>query len=130
MFTVVRKYPMRLPVQWVNHPNLDFRGFSGTVVTGTISQGQAVKILPSGEIAKVKKIITLDQDLTQAVSGMAITVQLNREVDVSRGDLIVSEAEPCEIADQFEAKIFWMDKETGYVGRELQNKNWNIFVKC
>ena len=114
-----QSYPMRFPIQWVNRPNPDFRGFSGTVATGTISKGQAVKILPSGETAAVKKIILLDQELNQAEAGRAITVQLDREVDISRGDLIVAASEPCEVADHFEAKIFWMDSETGYAGREF-----------
>ncbi|XDZ70425.1 sulfate adenylyltransferase subunit CysN [Alphaproteobacteria bacterium LSUCC0744] len=111
--------PMRFPVQWVNRPNLDFRGFSGTVETGTISKGQAVKILPSGEPATVKEITFFDQVLSDAERGSAITVQLDREVDISRGDLIVAENEPCEVADHFEAKIFWMDNEPGYAGREF-----------
>jgi len=114
--------PMRFPVQWVNRPNPDFRGFSGTVVNGTISKGQAVKILPSGETATVKQIILFDRVLSDAEAGRAITVQLDREVDISRGDLIVAESEPCEVADQFEAKIFWMDSEPGYAGREFTIK--------
>ena len=114
--------PMRFPVQWVNRPNLDFRGFSGTVETGTISKGQAVKILPSGEIANVKQITLFDQVLSDAETGRAITVQLDREVDISRGDLIVAASEPCEVADQFEAKVFWIDNETGYAGREFTIK--------
>lgn len=114
--------PMRFPVQWVNRPNLDFRGFSGTVATGTISKGQAVKILPSGETATVKKITLFDRVLSDAEAGRAITVQLDKEVDISRGDLIVAESEPCELADQFEAEIFWMDSEPGYAGREFTIK--------
>jgi len=114
--------PMRFPVQWVNRPNPDFRGFSGTVVNGTISKGQAVKILPSGETATVKQIILFDRVLSDAEAGRAITVQLDREVDISRGDLIVAESEPCEVVDQFEAKIFWMDSEPGYAGREFTIK--------
>jgi bifunctional enzyme CysN/CysC len=117
--SVEKSYPMRFPVQWVNRPNLDFRGFSGTVATGTVSKGQAVKIMPSGETATVKKITLLDQVLSDAGAGRAITLQLDREVDISRGDLIVAESEPCEVADQFEAKIFWMDSEPGYAGREF-----------
>ena len=112
-------YPMRFLVQWVNRPNLDFRGFSGTVATGTITKGQAVKILPSGETAAVKKIILFDEILGDARRGRAITLQLDREVDISRGDLIVAENDPCQVADHFEAKIFWMDNETGYAGREF-----------
>ena len=117
-----KNYPMRLPIQWVNRPNHDFRGFSGTVATGTISKGQTIKVLPSGETAAVKKIILLDQDLSNAEAGRAITIQLDREIDISRGDLIVEKSEPCEVADQFEARIFWMDSETGHVGREFKVK--------
>jgi bifunctional enzyme CysN/CysC len=117
--SVEKSYPMRIPVQWVNRPSPDFRGFSGTVAAGTISKGQAVKILPSGEVATVNQITLFDQVLNDAEAGRAITVQLDREVDISRGDLIVAESEPCEVADQFEAKIFWMDREPGYAGREF-----------
>lgn len=120
--SVEKSYPMRFPVQWVNHPNLDFRGFSGTVATGTISKGQAVKILPSGETATVKKITLLDQVLSNAEAGRAVTVQLDREVDVSRGDLIVTASKPCKVANHFEAKIFWIDSEPGYSGREFTTK--------
>ena len=114
-----RTQPMRFPVQWVNRPNLDFRGFSGTVANGTIGKGQAIKILPSLETASVKKIILFDQELIHAEACKAVTIQLDREVDISRGDLIVAAGEPCEVADQFEAKIFWMDSEPGYAGREF-----------
>jgi len=117
-----KTHPMRFPVQWVNRPNLDFRGFSGTVANGTINKGEAIKILPSLETASVKKIILFDQELTHAEVGRAVTIQLDREVDISRGDLIVAASEPCEVADQFEAKIFWMDSETGYAGREFTIK--------
>jgi len=120
--SVEKSYSMRFPVQWVNRPNLDFRGFSGTVATGTISKGQAVKILPSGETATVKKITLFDEVLSDVEAGRAITIQLDREVDISRGDLIVAEIEPCEVADQFEAKIFWMDRELGYAGRDFTIK--------
>ncbi|MDC6452836.1 sulfate adenylyltransferase subunit CysN [Alphaproteobacteria bacterium] len=117
-----RTQPMRFPVQWVNRPNLNFRGFSGTVANGTIGKGQAIKILPSLETASVKKIILFDQELIHAEAGRAVTIQLDREVDISRGDLIVAASEPCEVADQFEAKIFWMDSETSYAGREFTIK--------
>ena len=120
--SVTKSSPMRFPVQWVNRPNLNFRGFSGTVATGTISKGQAVKILPSGQTATVKKITLFDQVLSEAEAGRAITIQLDREVDISRGDLIVAASEPCEVADHYEAKIFWMDSEPGYAGREFKIK--------
>ena len=117
-----KSYSMRFPVQWVNRPNLNFRGFSGTVATGTISKGQDIKILPSGETATVKKITLFDQVMSDAEAGRAITVQLDREIDISRGDLFVGASEPCEVADHFEAKIFWMDRESSYAGREFTIK--------
>ncbi|MDA7809137.1 sulfate adenylyltransferase subunit CysN [bacterium] len=120
--SVEKNSSMRFPVQWVNRPNLDFRGFSGTVATGTVSKGQAVKILPSGETATVKKIILLDQVPSDAGAGRAITLELDREVDVSRGDFIVAESAPCEVADHFEARIFWMDSDPGYAGRDFTIK--------
>ena len=117
-----QNHPMRFLVQWVNRPNLDFRGYSGTIETGTVSVGQAVKILPSLETASIKNVIYHEQNLSHAPAGMAITIQLDREIDVSRGDCIVAESAPCEVADHFEAKIFWMDKEIGYAGREFAIK--------
>lgn len=122
--------PLRFPIQWVNRPNLDFQGFSGTVETGTISEGQSIKILPSGETAKVKKIILFEKRLRCAEAGTAITIQLNREVDVSRGDLIVAENELCEVADQFEAKIFWMDHEPSYAAREFIMKTGTLSLNA
>lgn len=119
---VEKSFPMRFPVQWVNRPNLDFRGFSGMVAAGTISKGQTVKILPSGVTATVKNITLHDQILSYAEAGRAITIQLDREVDISRGDLIVAASEPCEVADHFEAKVFWMDNEPGYAAREFTVK--------
>jgi bifunctional enzyme CysN/CysC len=109
--------PLRMPVQWVNRPNLDFRGFSGTVEAGKVKIGQKVKILPSGESAEVKQVMLFEDQLDVAEAGQAITVTLDKEVDVSRGDVIVSAEQPCEISDQFEVDLVWMDQEPGYLGR-------------
>ena len=111
------QHAFRFPVQWVNRPNADFRGFSGTVVAGSIRPGDEIRALPSGQIALINKIILSTNDLEQAVTDQAVTLTLDREIDLSRGDLIVSKAEPCEVADQFEADLVWMDNESGYAGR-------------
>ena len=114
--------PLRFPVQWVNRPNLDFRGFSGTVEAGSIEPGQKIRVLPSGETAQVKDIILFEEKLARAQTGQAVTVRLDREVDISRGDIIVPVNAPCEVADQFEAQLVWMDREPGYIGREYLMK--------
>ncbi len=107
----------RLPVQWVNRPNLDFRGFSGTVAAGTIKVGDRVKALPSAQESTVKSIVTYDGDLDEAVAGEAITLTLADEIDISRGDIIAGKDNPPEVADQFEAKIIWMHDEPMLPGR-------------
>jgi bifunctional enzyme CysN/CysC len=111
-------YPFRFPVQWVNRPNADFRGFSGTVLAGSIKPGDQIRALPSGQIALVKRIVLSTDELNQAVTDQAVTLTLDREIDLSRGDLIVSADAPCEVADQFEAELVWMDNQSGYIGRQ------------
>jgi bifunctional enzyme CysN/CysC len=114
----LNQHPFRFPVQWVNRPNADFRGFSGTVVAGSISPGDAIRALPSGQIATVDRVVLSTQDLDRAVTDQAVTLTLDREIDLSRGDLIVSADAPCEVSDQFEAELVWMDNEPGYIGRQ------------
>ncbi|MBU6251689.1 MAG: sulfate adenylyltransferase subunit CysN [Alphaproteobacteria bacterium] len=109
--------PFRLPVQWVNRPNLDFRGFSGLIASGTVRTGDAVRILPSGKTSTVSRIVTLDGDLDEAVAGQSITLCLADEVDCSRGDVIAPADAPPEIANQFEASLVWMDDDPLHVGR-------------
>ncbi|HSF13266.1 MAG TPA: sulfate adenylyltransferase subunit CysN [Erythrobacter sp.] len=109
--------PFRMPVQWVNRPNLDFRGFSGLVAGGTIRPGDAVRVLPSGKTSTVSRIVTLDGDLDQAVAGQSVTICLADEVDCSRGDVLAAAEQPPEAADQFEATIVWMDDDPLTVGR-------------
>ncbi|MBT7751801.1 MAG: sulfate adenylyltransferase subunit CysN, partial [Porticoccaceae bacterium] len=113
----LNQHAFRFPVQWVNRPNADFRGFSGTVVAGSISPGDAIRALPSGQIATVDRVVLSTQDLDRAVTDQAVTLTLDREIDLSRGDLIVSADAPCEVSDQFEAELVWMDNEPGYIGR-------------
>ncbi len=110
-------HPLRLPVQWVNRPNLDFRGFSGTIEAGIASVGQAIRVLPSGETATIESIVLFEDKLQQAETGQAVTVTLDREIDASRGDVIVAADNPCEVSDQFEVQLVWMDQDPGFIGR-------------
>jgi bifunctional enzyme CysN/CysC len=109
--------PFRLPVQWVNRPNLDFRGFSGLISSGSVKPGDAVRVLPSGKTTTVAKIVTLDGDLDEAVAGQSITVCFADEVDCSRGNVIATADAPPEVSDQFESTIVWMDDDALHVGR-------------
>jgi bifunctional enzyme CysN/CysC len=109
--------PFRLPVQWVNRPNLDFRGYSGTIVGGSVRPGDRVRVAPSGRESTVTRIVTQDGDLEQAVSGQAITLTLADEIDISRGDVLSAVAAPIGAADQFEATIVWMAEEPMLPGR-------------
>ncbi|MDR6831994.1 MULTISPECIES: sulfate adenylyltransferase subunit CysN [unclassified Sphingopyxis] len=109
--------PFRLPVQWVNRPNLDFRGFSGQLASGKVRPGDAVRILPSGKTTTVDRIVTLDGDLDEAIAGQSVTLTLTDEVDCSRGDVIAAADAPPEAADQFEATLVWMADEAMIAGR-------------
>jgi len=112
-----RAKPFRLPVQWVNRPNLDFRGFSGLVAGGTVHPGDAVRILPSGKTTTVARVVTFDGDLEEGVAGQSVTLTLADEVDCSRGDVIAAAGDPPQVADQFEATIVWMADEEMLPGR-------------
>ncbi|MBL4599704.1 MAG: sulfate adenylyltransferase subunit CysN [Rhizobiaceae bacterium] len=107
----------RLPVQWVNRPNLNFRGFSGLISSGQIRPGDAIKVLPSAKTSTVKSIVTMDGDLPEAIAGQSITLTLENEIDISRGDLICSAHSPAESANQFETTILWMSDEAMLSGR-------------
>jgi bifunctional enzyme CysN/CysC len=109
--------PFRMPVQWVNRPDLDFRGFSGTVVSGTVRLGDPIRVQPAGTQSTVDRIVTLDGDLPEALAGQAVTLTLADEVDASRGDLISTAAAPAEIADQFDAHLVWMAEQPLLPGR-------------
>ncbi|WP_257557787.1 sulfate adenylyltransferase subunit CysN [Sphingobium sp. CFD-2] len=109
--------PFRMAVQWVNRPNLDFRGFSGQIATGTIRKGDAIRVLPSGKTSTVSRIVTLDSDLDEAVAGQSVTLCFTDEVDCSRGDVIAASDNPPQAADQFEATIVWMADEEMLPGR-------------
>ncbi len=109
--------PFRMPVQWVNRPNLDFRGFSGLVSSGTIRPGDAVRALPSGRTSTVARISTFGGDLDEAIAGQSVTLVLADEIDVSRGDVLCGAGEPAAIADQFDAHVVWMHDEPLVPGR-------------
>ncbi len=109
--------PLRMAVQWVNRPNLDFRGFSGQIATGTVHPGDAIRVLPSGKTTTIKKIVTLDGELQEAVAGQSVTLCFNDEIDCSRGDVIAAADNPPEVADQFESTIVWMADDALVPGR-------------
>ncbi len=113
----LRARPFRMPVQWVNRPNLDFRGFSGFISSGTVKPGDKVKSIPSGRESRVARIVTLDGDLDIAVAGQSVTLTLEDEIDASRGDVLAASSDPPQVADQFESTIVWMDDEPMLPGR-------------
>lgn len=109
--------PFRMPVQWVNRPNLDFRGFAGQIAAGMIKPGDRVRVLPSGRESTVARIVTLNGDLPMAVAGQSVTITLTDEIDISRGDILATRQAPPEVADQFEATVVWMSDEPLLPGR-------------
>jgi bifunctional enzyme CysN/CysC len=108
---------LRLPVQWVNRPNLDFRGFCGMIASGSLHPGDRIRVQPSGRESRVARIVGLEGDRTQAVAGESVTITLQDEIDVSRGDVISAADAPAEVADQFECNIVWMADEPMLPGR-------------
>ncbi|MGZ8347430.1 MAG: adenylyl-sulfate kinase, partial [Allosphingosinicella sp.] len=115
--TAAQARPFRMPVQWVNRPDLDFRGFAGQIAAGTVKPGDTVRVVPSGKASTVKSIVTFDGDLTEAVAGQSVTLTLADEIDCSRGDVIAAADDPPQVADQFEATIVWMSDEEMLPGR-------------
>jgi len=114
---VLAEGPLRMAVQWVNRPNLDFRGFSGFINGGRVKVGDAVRVLPSGKTSTISRIVTLESDLQEAVAGQSVTLCFADEVDCSRGDIITAANAPVEVADQFEATLVWMSEEPMLPGR-------------
>jgi bifunctional enzyme CysN/CysC len=111
-----------MPVQWVNRPNLDFRGFSGKIAAGSIKRGDQVRIIPSNKNSYVDRIVTFEGDLDMASVGQSVTVTLKDEIDCSRGQVMTSSESPLEIADQFNTTIFWMDEKNLIPGRDYYVK--------
>jgi bifunctional enzyme CysN/CysC len=109
--------PLRLPVQWVNRPNLDFRGFCGLIASGIVRTGDRIRVQPSGRESRVARIVTMGGDLPQAVAGQSVTLTLEDEIDISRGDVISAAEAPAEVADQFECTVVWMSDDAMLPGR-------------
>ncbi|MEL6666728.1 MAG: sulfate adenylyltransferase subunit CysN [Pseudomonadota bacterium] len=109
--------PFRMPVQWVNRPNLDFRGFSGQIASGRIKPGDKVKTLPSAKETTIERIVVHGGDLKEAIAGQSVTLTFADEVDTSRGDVICAAGEPAEVADQFQARVLWMADSEMLPGR-------------
>ena len=109
--------PFRLPVQWVNRPDLNFRGFSGTIASGTVKPGDPILVASSGKTSKVKSISTYDGDLPRAIAGQAVTLTLEDEIDISRGDVLVPPEVRPEVSDQFQAHLIWMSEDELIPGR-------------
>ena len=109
--------PFRMPVQWVNRPNHEFRGFTGLIASGTVRPGDRLRVVPSGRESGVARIVTADGDLDKAVAGQSVTLTLTTEIDISRGDVLAAAASPPQVADQFEATVVWMHDEPMLQGR-------------
>ncbi len=120
--------PFRMPVQWVNRPNLDFRGFSGTIAGGVIQPGDDIVVLPSATRSSVSRIVTYDGDLEEAGPNQAVTLTLADEIDISRGDVICAARAPAEQTDQFAAHLLWMHDDALLPGRQYLLKTANRTV--
>lgn len=115
--------PFRMPVQWVNRPNHEFRGFSGTIASGIVKPGDDITVLPSGRSSRVARIVTYDGDLEEARAGDAVTLTLEHELDISRGDVLVTSDAAAEVSDQIAANVIWMADESMLPGRTYQLKS-------
>ena len=113
----------RMPVQWVNRPNSNFRGFSGLISSGKINSGDKIRILPGGQTSTIKSIVTWGGNLATAKAGQSVTIILDDEIDVSRGDVITISEDPCSEADQFQARILWMNENPMMPGRQYLLKS-------
>ncbi len=119
---------MRFPVQYVNRPNLNFRGFAGTLASGLLRKGDAITVLPSGKSSQIKSIVTFDGELEQAIAGQAITLTLEDEIDISRGDLIVSAQDTVHSSDHFEAMLVWLGEEPLLPGKRYDFKRATSYI--
>ena len=122
--------PFRMPVQWVNRPDLDFRGYAGRIAGGIIRPGDDIRVLPSGKQSKIARIVTMDSDLDEAVSGQSVTLTLTDEIDISRGDVIATSETPPEISDQFDTTIIWLSEEPMLPGRSYRLKTSSRLVSA
>ena len=122
--------PFRMPVQWVNRPDLDFRGYAGRIAGGIVRPGDDVRVLPSGKQSKIARIVTMDSDLDEGVSGQSVTLTLTDEIDISRGDVIATSETPPEISDQFDTTIIWLSEEPMLPGRSYRMKTSSRLVSA
>ena len=122
--------PFRMPVQWVNRPDLDFRGYAGRIAGGIVRPGDDVRVLPSGKQSKIARIVTMDSDLDEGVSGQSVTLTLTDEIDISRGDMIATSETPPEISDQFDTTIIWLSEEPMLPGRSYRMKTSSRLVSA
>ena len=109
--------PFRMPVQWVNRPNLDFRGYAGTISSGTVRLGDRITVAASGRSSRVARIVTMDGDLDRAGAGNAVTITLADQIDISRGDVLTVAGAPVAVTDKFDAHIVWLNEQTLFPGR-------------
>jgi sulfate adenylyltransferase subunit 1 len=119
---VVEQQPMRFPVQYVNRPNLDFRGYAGTLASGVVNVGQRIKVLPSGVESTIARIVTFDGDLQQAAAGEAITLVLKDEIDISRGDLLVDASDKLPAVQTAKVDVVWMAEQALVPGQSYEIK--------
>jgi len=119
---------MRFPVQYVNRPNLNFRGFAGTLASGIVHKGDEIAVLPSGKTSKVRSIVTFDGELEQAIPGQAVTLTLEDEIDVSRGDMLVHADNRPQVTDSFDAMLVWMAEEPMLPGKKYDIKRATSYV--
>ena len=119
---------MRFPVQYVNRPNLNFRGFAGTLASGIVHKGDEIAVLPSGKTSKVRSIVTFDGELEQAIPGQAVTLTLEDEIDVSRGDMLVHADNRPQVTDSFDAMLVWMAEEPMLPGKKYDIKRAASYV--
>lgn len=122
--------PLRLPVQWVNRPDQDFRGYCGTVASGVVRPGDDIVVLPSGHRSKVERIVTFDGDLGEAGPGQAVTLTLTDAVDVSRGDVLCAADDPAQLSDQLAVHLLWMSEASLIPGRLYDLKSGTRTVSC
>jgi len=113
-----KQTPFRMPVQWVNRPNSSFRGFTGLIASGETKVGDKIRLHPGGNESTIESIITWDGKLPKASAGQSVTITLNDEIDVSRGDIIATSTDPCGEADQFQSRILWMSDDAMIPGRQ------------
>jgi len=120
----------RMSVQWVNRPNLDFRGFTGRICSGQVKPGDLIRVLPGNQKATISRLVAYEGDLNQAIVGQSITCTLIEELDVSRGSVFVSANDPCEVADQFETRLLWMVEKPMVSGRQYLFKSNSVSALC